>query len=150
LNRCITLDFPTDVSHWLVWICPFPSISNSYLPSPQTLRGFLPPRVCMTCYFPNLAHCKHGKFRQHVLPKRWCPSSHVHGVTSQNAIIFYLRQTFRIIDVITVDSCKCCPNICRGPAECQPLHRLLNIVEILSELFMNIPFSAIHLFQLNH
>jgi hypothetical protein len=28
--------------------------------------------------------------------------------------------------------------------------KLLRIVEVLSELFMNIPFFAIRLFQLNH
>jgi hypothetical protein len=29
-------------------------------------------------------------------------------------------------------------------AECEPLNKLSHVVEILSQLFMNIPFSAIH------
>jgi len=43
-----------------------------------------------------------------------------------------------------------CRKICMNRAECQLQDKLLRIVEVLSELLMNIPFSAIHLFQLNH
>jgi hypothetical protein len=81
-----------------------------------TPETFPSPCMYITCYFPNLAHYKSVKLRQYVLPKRLCPSALTLGATYQNAILFYLQQTLRFLNVIKVASFKCCPNICTATA----------------------------------
>jgi len=62
---------------------------------------------------------------------------------------FHNLSSGTIIADYTCNESSCC-KICMNRAECQLQDKLLRIVEVLSELLMNILFSAIHLFQLNH
>ena len=135
----------TDVSHWLMCLRPFPPCR--ILMGHSHKLSVVSSPLCVY----NLLLFQLGSLQTYKIDTTLssetlvpiCPNTRCHIQKFDNL------SARTIIPDYTCNEGSC-RKICANRAECQLQDKLLRIVEVLSELFMNIPLSAIHLFQLNH